>query len=118
MRVEGRLTATFHCLQPFHKAAGLTQLQLADKLSVALETISRMERGASTPSIKTLGRIGHALGIPAHEFLMPDGGATVKDTAIDELVTMLKIRNIAEIELVRGMAGQILGYLDALGRKG
>ncbi len=101
----------------YRKAAGLTQQQLGDKLSVALETISRMERGATTPSIKTLGRIGRALGIPAHEFLMPDGGASPKDSALDELVTMLKIRKIAEIELVRGMAERILAYLDAQARK-
>ena len=99
------------------KAAGLTQLQLGDKLSVAPETISRMERGATTPSIKTLGRIGRALGIPAYEFLMSDGGGNAKDAAIDDLVTMLKIRKIAEIELVRGMAEQILAYLDAQARK-
>ena len=101
----------------YRKAAGLTQQQLGEKLSVALETISRMERGANTPSIKTLGRLGRALGIPAHEFLMPDGGATAKDTAIDELVTTLKIRKIAEIELVRGMAEQILAYLDTQARE-
>ena len=101
----------------YRKAAGLTQQQLGEKLSVALETISRMERGANTPSIKTLGRLGRALGIPAHEFLMSDVGTSQKDNALDELVTLLKFRKIAEIELVRGMAEQILSYLDTQARK-
>ncbi len=61
----------------FRKAAGLTQEQLADKLSVALETVSRMERGVNTPSIKTLGRIGDALNVPARDFFPTETDACV-----------------------------------------
>ena len=96
----------------FRKAAGLTQEQLADKLSVALETISRMERGVNTPSIKTLGRIGDALNVPARDFFPPETDATEKDNALDELVTVLKRRQVQEIRLVQEMAGNLFTYLD------
>lgn len=96
----------------YRKAAGLTQDQLADKLSVALETISRMERGVNTPSIKTLGRIGDALNVPAREFFPPEIDATEKDNVLDELVTVLKRREVQEIRLVQEMASTLFTHLD------
>jgi transcriptional regulator with XRE-family HTH domain len=41
----------------------LTQAQLAEKLNVSVETISRMERGVSFPSLKTLENLSHALNV-------------------------------------------------------
>jgi len=46
----------------YRKAAALTQEQLGAKLQVAHETVSRMERGVSMPSVMTLHRIADALG--------------------------------------------------------
>ena len=39
----------------------LTQAQLAEKVGVSIETISRMERGINFPSLKTLENIADAL---------------------------------------------------------
>ena len=39
----------------------LTQAQLAEKANLSVETISRMERGASFPSLKTLENIEEAI---------------------------------------------------------
>lgn len=41
-----------------------SQAQLAEKLGVATETISRFERGATLPSLVTLQRLGHILRAP------------------------------------------------------
>ena len=46
----------------------LTQAQLAEKLDVSVETISRMERGVSFPSLKTLENLSHALDTPLKTF--------------------------------------------------
>lgn len=44
-------------------ARGLTQGELAEKSGVRLETICRIERGATNPTIGTLERLGKALGV-------------------------------------------------------
>jgi len=41
-----------------------TQAQLAEKLDVSVETISRMERSASFPSLKTIENLSRALNVP------------------------------------------------------
>ena len=51
----------------FRKASGMTQEQLGDRLSVALETISRMERGVNAPSIRTLGKSSKVLRYNGNE---------------------------------------------------
>lgn len=96
----------------FRKASGLTQEQLADQLSVAHETVSRMERGATAPSIKTLGRIARALGVSVRDLLAPERRASEADVAIDDLVSLLKRRRPQEIRLVRKLAASLLEFLD------
>lgn len=50
----------------------LTQAQLAEKVNVSVETISRMERGVSFPSLKTLENIAHSLNTPLKTFFESD----------------------------------------------
>ncbi len=47
----------------------MTQAQLAELIDTAVETISRLERGVSIPSLKTLVKISRALHIPIKELL-------------------------------------------------
>ena len=44
------------------KAAGLTQQELADRAGIRQETLSRIESGKHTPTLKTLKKIDRALG--------------------------------------------------------
>ena len=46
------------------KERGITQERLAASVNVATETISRLERGVSMPSLMTLEKISHALHSP------------------------------------------------------
>ncbi len=48
---------------------GLTQGQLAEKLGVEPETISRFERGATFPPIRRLAKIADILGCPLADLL-------------------------------------------------
>ena len=43
--------------------AGLTQAQLADRIDVSHEFMSRLERGLKTPSLSTAGKIAESLGM-------------------------------------------------------
>jgi DNA-binding XRE family transcriptional regulator len=44
------------------KAAGLTQQKLAKRAGIRQETLSRIESGKHTPTLKTLKKIDRALG--------------------------------------------------------
>ena len=51
------------------KDAGLTQNQLAARLSISYVNISQLERGDRNPGVETLQRIADALDIPVRELL-------------------------------------------------
>jgi transcriptional regulator with XRE-family HTH domain len=52
------------------KAQGLTQLRLAHRTGIALNTISRLERGENeNPELNTLLAIAAALSVPVGELL-------------------------------------------------
>lgn len=48
----------------YRKMVGITQVHLAEKISVEKETVSRMEAGKVTPSLSRLASIADALGCP------------------------------------------------------
>ena len=50
-------------IRQFRKAAGITQGELAQKLNVHLQTVSKWERGISEPDIAWLGELCAALGV-------------------------------------------------------
>lgn len=52
------------------KAVSLTQDELAQKLGVGLEAISRMERGQIMPSITRLVEVAEALECPVQDLLL------------------------------------------------
>lgn len=47
-------------------AYGLTQAELADRLSIGSSQLSLIEAGRRKPSLKVLDEVSNALGIPAH----------------------------------------------------
>lgn len=57
----------------YRKALGMTQVQLAEKISVEKETVSRMEAGKVTPSLARLAALAAALQCPV--------SALVRDTS-------------------------------------
>lgn len=63
------------------KSLNWTQDQLAERLEVDAETISRFERGAAVPSLVTLDRLAAILKVSIAD-LMADASATPTDQAI------------------------------------
>lgn len=56
-------------LVKFRKAAGLTQLELAEIIKYSNKTISKWERGESYPDIFTLKKIADVYGVTVNEIL-------------------------------------------------
>src|SRR5574343_1241471 len=64
------------------KAVHLTQAQLAERLRVETEAISRFERGKTLPSILTLERLGDLLGCTPAALLGTDMPSTQHPLAV------------------------------------
>lgn len=69
MQVMGRLSDN---LRHARRAAGLSQVELAERAGVGAATIARIEAGGMDPRVSTLEKLARALGVDART-LMPDG---------------------------------------------
>ncbi len=84
------------------KEREFTQEQLAELVSVSTETISRLERGVSVPSLKTLEKISQALNIPLKELFDFEYLSTPMEIPPEDfsrLITFLKTRDKEDIKL-------------------
>ena len=63
------------------KSRNWTQAELAERVGVDTETISRFERGAALPSLLTLERLAHTVRAPLAE-LLTESSAHADDQAL------------------------------------
>lgn len=86
----------------FRKEREFTQAELAEKIDVTVETISRMERGVSIPSIKTLEAVSKALSVRLKDLFdfereEKQMNLTKEEKEIRKITSYLKTRNINDI---------------------
>ena len=84
------------------KERDFTQEQLAESVQVSTETISRLERGVSVPSLKTLEKISRALNTPLKNFFDTEQLSKPADGfsgELSKLINFLKTREKEDIEL-------------------
>lgn len=97
------------------KGRGLTQSELAELIDVSIETISRLERGVSVPSLKTVENLSIALNVPLK--VLFDFKYTIKlrepvtEKEISKLLAYLRTKRISDIKMsyrvLRGIFEQI-----------
>ncbi len=68
--------------------AGLTQTDLAEKIGIAPETVSRLERGTFAPSFDTLVDLATALGVSVRDFF-EIGDRPIRDDREDPLADLM-----------------------------
>ena len=93
------------------RLAGLSQAALAEKIGVASEAISRLERGAAVPSVERLDQIATALGVALHDlfrFERTDRNPSRRDRAIDGLVAMVRRANPEDVDTIAKIAAVVL----------
>lgn len=86
------------------KEMGLTQAQLAEAIDVAPETISRLERGISIPSLGTLEDISRALDVTLKElfdfeYTTLKTQASPADKELAKVINFLRTKRVNEIRL-------------------
>jgi transcriptional regulator with XRE-family HTH domain len=94
----------------FRRVAGLTQAQLAEMVGLASESVSRLERGATIPSIARLDDLAKALGVGMADLFEPEPKTTARNAAIADLLASLKRRSPEDVEFIRDLADRVLAY--------
>ena len=99
------------------KERGFSQAQLAEAIDVAPETISRLERGVSVPSVSTLEDIVEALNITLKdifEFHIPPKKQTPSDRDIARIISLLKMRKPLEIQMAHSILKDVFRAMEKL----
>jgi DNA-binding XRE family transcriptional regulator len=84
------------------KEREITQEQLAESVDVATETISRLERGVSIPSLRTLAKISQALHASLKDlfdFEYPQKSVSVIEKESMKLLAYLKTKKADDIKM-------------------
>src|SRR5579859_4519497 len=92
------------------RAVGLKQAQLAEKVDVQPETISRLETGSGRASLALIVLVCETIELELHE-LFRLRGKNPKDRAVDRLVWFALRLSPPEIELVMDVGLAVLGHV-------
>jgi len=81
--------------------AGVTQAELGDLVGKSLETIGRIERGATAPSLALLEKLAAALKVDPRD-LLGVGNFAAKSRRADPLAKLLdKVAGLSDAEIER-----------------
>lgn len=89
--------------------AGLTQAQVADRLGVGQEAISRLERGAVMPTLVRLAQLADILSVPIAALLDESSPLTVDVT--DEVYRALHALRESDRVWVKNMLTELCARL-------
>lgn len=89
-------------IKTIRKSKGLSQEELAVKLNVVRQTVSKWEQGLSVPDADMLISISETLETPVSTLL----GETVARTQADELRVIAEKLEVINLQLVRGRAAR------------
>ncbi len=88
-------------IRQLRNRAGITQAQLAERVDISPEFMSRLERGLKAPSLDSADKIAHALGVSLSElfdFQEVRGGE--KEELVKGLQGMLAVADVETVKLV------------------
>ena len=97
-----------HRIARQRRAAGLTQAELAEKVGVQPETISRLETGKRRVSLEMLALISESLSLELHELFRFPERDTPKEEAMGRLLWFGSRLSLAELELVLDVGSAVL----------
>lgn len=92
------------------KSMRLTQSQFAELVNLSEDSIGKIERGVTIPTIDTLHKIASGLKIPVEDLISSprENPSDKLSKAISDLVTYLKTRSPEDVRFIHGLAVRIL----------
>lgn len=96
-------------LKNLRKSMGLTQSQFAELVNLSEDSVGKIERGTSVPTISTIKQIAESLKISLSE-LIEEAPARerVANKALDDLIKYLKTKSPEDIKFIHEIAVKIL----------
>lgn len=92
-------------LADLRRRAGFTQAQVAEKLGIAPETMSRLERGQQWTDFETFSALAKLYGVEWADLMAVTPGAKGgKKAVLQEVVDLLRPASKAQLEMVRELA--------------
>lgn len=91
------------------RAHGWSQSQLAERVGVTLETISRLERGATMPSITRISKIAEVLGVSLST-LARDGAVHDKTAIMRDIEDLLRPCSATTLGYVRDLIAVVVQH--------
>lgn len=96
-------------IKELRKAKGMTQEKLAARADLTTEAVTRVERGVRMPTLKTLGKLAHGLGVsPAALVDLP---STLPEPVLSAPVARIVSRLEDQSEAVQVAAEELVGAL-------
>ncbi len=89
-------------IQSIRKSKGLSQEELAIKLNVVRQTVSKWERGLSVPDSEMLISISEVLEVPVSTLL----GETIIESPIDDLKALSEKLEVINLQLAQNRAAK------------
>lgn len=103
-------------INQLRKLSGMTQEQLAEKLSVSRQTISKWESGATYPDIESVVRISKMFQVPLDDLLL-EGEADVENQkeeqiTLEDLIKINRYNRRMTLLLISGLIFIMVSILN------
>lgn len=95
------------------KGHGMTQLELAQKMSVTDKAVSKWERDLSCPDVNSLPKLAEILGVSVDELMQVKQRAAMPKKSVSEIVDIV----FRAVAVAMGIAVTVLSILDGLDAK-
>ncbi len=97
-------------IRELRKSMKLTQSQFAELVNLSEDSIGKIERGVTIPTIDTLYKIASGLKIPVEDLISPLKGTPLKkpSKAFSDLIAYLKTRPPEDVRFIHELAVKIL----------
>jgi transcriptional regulator with XRE-family HTH domain len=92
-------------------SVGMTQAELAERVGVQPETISRLETGARAATLERLASLSVALGVDVHELFRAHGGDDPRQRATARLLRFASGLSVTEIQLVAEVGAAVVARI-------
>lgn len=100
-------------IRELRKSMKLTQSQFSELVNLSEDSIGKIERGVTIPTIDTLYKIANGLKIPIEDLISPlkeikEKPSQKSTKALNDLITYLKTRPPEDIKFIHELAVKIL----------
>lgn len=95
-------------IREIRKSLKLTQSQFSELVNLSEDSIGKIERGVTIPTIDTLYKIASGLKMPIEELISSQKRPQEPSKAIIDLINYLKTRSPEDVRFIHELAVRIL----------